>query len=169
MSRKSPSGPIAVTDQISAFGLSSDVSTLTPGDYFVAPLFFALLSGSSFVPVADPSTPALLLLNGPEATDGRIGDARLYSIFSPGTSGSDVKLQFTVNGVPVGNIITVPWVTSPVPVTNADAFAINKGALVDFGDVEWQGGDTVVLQATFGATTGTAQAIIGVIYDKNFK
>jgi len=169
MSRKSPSGPVAITDQIMSLGLINNASTLVPGDYFVGPLFSAILSGSSFVLITDPNTPALLLLNGSEAAKGRIGSARLYSIFPVGISGDPLKLQMTVNAVPVGNQIEIPLVGSISPATIAEALAVVKGAPIDLGDVKWEAGDVVVPQITVGAISAPAnQLIIGLVFDKNY-
>jgi hypothetical protein len=116
MSRKSPSG---VTDQITNPAFVTDVSTLTAAPYLVAPLFFAILSGSTLILKTDPSIPSLLLLNGSEITPGRIGSARMFALFPPGSSGDPVKVQFTVNGVAVGNEIEIPWVAGTVPSSKA--------------------------------------------------
>jgi hypothetical protein len=168
MSRTSPSGPISVTDEKRNICVV-DPETDTPGAYYIAPLELLGISGQAPLPVNDANTSDIALFTGPETRSGRIGKARLTFIADAASAGSDpIVLQWTVNGLPVGKPVTIPWTTTPIPTTLAEALADVSGAPIKFPDVFWQPGDIVLLQLTLGTLVGTDQFSVGVTYEKNY-
>lgn len=159
-------------DQHLSLGLQNNVASpaIVPGDYYVLGEFItAVLFGSTFSPVLAPTSVFGPLLFGPEVLPGRIGKARIGRAFDPSTNGSDnVQLQWTVNGIPKGNVVTVPWdqFGSIGTITFAQALAIASGDPVDFGDVIWVAGDVLLLKATFGNVVGSGSAYIATAFDK---
>jgi hypothetical protein len=165
-------GVAANLDQDIALGLQNDVSdpAIVPGDYYVfGELVFALATGATFVGVADPNAAIGPVFFGPEVLPGRIGQARVARAFDPLTTGSDdVDLQWTVDGVATGNVVTVPWdqYATLGTLTFAQSLAIAAGTPVDFGVVTWNAGQVLLLRATFGNVIGSGNAYIATTFDK---
>jgi hypothetical protein len=169
---RSGGGVGANLDQHFSIGIQNDVSSpvIAPGDYYVLGEFLlAALFGSTFISVSDPISPLGPLLFGPEVLPGRIGQARIGRAFDLSTDGSDdVQLQWTVNGIPTGNSVTVPWdqFASVGTITFPQALVIASGDPVDFGNVTWVAGDILLLKATFGNVIGSGSAYIATAFDK---
>jgi len=151
--RNSPSGPLAVSDEISASLLYSQaVQPTAPGDYFA--VFVAGVAGQ-FIPIGDPLAPEAALFAGAKTRAGRILRARISLLANQNTSGNgDIDFQWLVNNQPVGKLVTLKW-SSGTFVTDINAItvqqainAVRAGSQVDFGEPAWVANDVVILKAT---------------------
>ena len=171
MSRKSPSGSVAVTDQVFAFGSVNDVSTLTPGLYYVVPSILSTIlatSGASITPESGSAT--VPEIAGSEASKGRLDTTRVAFVADPTSAGSaPIVLQWSVNGVLVGDPVSIPWTTAVFPTTVIEGCALAKGTEYDFGDVFWNAGDVILLAVTIAVLPiGVAAMHFGITFDKNY-
>lgn len=112
----------------------------------------------------------LVFLQGAETRAGKIGKTRVLLAADPATAGSDpIVLQWTVNGVPAGSPVTLPWtVLTPTPTTVAQVVAVVAGTPVNFKNVVWKAGDVVLLQITLGALVSLTQTIFTAVFEKNY-
>jgi len=167
MSRTSPSGPKAITDEHST-AVQFDPNVLvvnTPYAWLLLPIPLIPL-----VAFTDPNALIFPFVQGSRTRPGRLGKTRFALIADPSTAGtSPVKVQWSVNGVPVGDELTIPWVTSVAPTTYAESCALVSGDEVDFGDVFWDTGDVLGLMITTGATfVGTTNTSLVMAYEEIF-
>jgi hypothetical protein len=166
MSRTSPSGPGAITDK---FNTATPIQpgSNPPGIYFIPPSLLGSLIAGQLVAAADldENFPPIL---GVETRPGKIGKCRVALIAPADTAGSaDIILQWNVNGIPVGDTVTTPWTTSPIPVTYETACAAIRGELVEFPGAVWESGDVVILQVTLGALLGS-DSFLATALEKNY-
>lgn len=149
--RNSPSGPLTVTDEISAAIPYDQTSSPTaPGDFLV--VLVASVAGT-FVPVGDPLAGQAALIAGAKTRSGRILRARIALIANQDTAANgDVDFQWSVNGAPIGNVVTLKWAEGKF-FPNVDALTFQQivdnghGTEVDFGEPAWGPGDFVILTA----------------------
>lgn len=168
MARTSPSGPIAVTDELRTGGLINP-ATMPPGPYLTIPaLVFAFFP--NLQPVTDPNLIQLSFINGSETRGGKIGKVRVAILAELDTAGSDpILLQWLVNGAARGAIVEIPWTPNAAPVTPAEFFAIATGTEYTFPGAEWEDGDFVMLQATLGnLVAGVNDSTLSINFEKNY-
>lgn len=149
--RNSPSGPLTVTDEVTAvIPYDQTSSPAAPGDFFVA--LVASIAGA-LVPVADPLAAEAALIAGAKTRSGRVLRARIALIANQDTSGNgDIDFQWTVNGAPVGNVVTLKWADGAFfpdisVITPQQVIDNGHGTEVDFGEPAWGPGDFVILKA----------------------
>jgi len=168
MSRTSPSGPVSVTDELRNLAELSAASN-PPGNYYTIPIALAVAFSVVAPPVNDNNTFQFSEFLGPETRAGRVGKTRVTLLADPATLGSDpLVLQWTVNGIPVGTPVSIPWIIPPAFTTLAEGLAFLSGSPVDFPGAAWQPGDFVLLQVTVGAIVGGANGLLGITYEKNY-
>jgi len=170
MSRTSPSGPGAITDKFNTVAIINP-GTDTPGTYFVFPSIVQLFVGGDLIPEAGLDPDAVLLL-GPETRSGHIGKTRITLFAISTTAGSaPINLQWNVNGVPVGAVVTIPWTTTPaLSGTYAETCELVKAlsAEYEFPGAVWQAGDFVILQVDIGVLVGVDMSIVIMALEKNY-
>lgn len=149
--RNSPSGPLTVTDEISAaIPYDQTVSPTAPGDFLV--VLVASVAGT-FVPIGDPLAGQAALIAGAKTRSGRVLRARIALIANQDTSGNgDIDFQWSVNGAPIGNVVTLKWADGvffpDVSLLTFQQIVDNgHGTEVDFGEPAWGPSDFVILTA----------------------
>jgi hypothetical protein len=146
--RNSPSGSSVLSDELSS-AVALDTTSLAAGEYFIPPFV-----ETTPIQVSDPLVGLVPLISGVKTSRGQLVKARIGILGPIDTAGTqDFTLQWTVNAIPKGKVVTVKWDASVPDINSASLETIMKtlrGAPVDFGDVTWQPGDFVFLKAVFG-------------------
>jgi hypothetical protein len=174
--RNSPSGPLAVSDEVGAMIVYDQSSQpAAPGDFYVA-----VVGGvaGAFIPVADPLAAKAFLITGVKTRAGRILRARISLLADQATSGNgDIDFQWLVNNKPVGNVVTLKWAdgaffadTSTLTPDQVIAGNQQSNKEVDFGEPAWVAGDIVVLKAVVKSPiAASSKAIIPFSYETTYE